>query len=157
MIKELTWSQRHIKDWSVVIFAVFYHDIVYNILKHDNEERSADIACKRLSELNLSHQEIEKCKGAVMATKSHVSTGDSDVDYFLDADLCILGSDWLSYWTYVEQIRKEFSLYPAIVFRTGRRKVIRRFLEMARIFKTDDFHSMYERQARENLQRELEL
>src|SRR6478735_316201 len=42
-----------LKDPDVVAFAVFYHDIIYNVLRKDNEPRSAQIAEKRLRALNV--------------------------------------------------------------------------------------------------------
>lgn len=38
-------------DRDCVLFALFYHDIVYDVLRTDNEEQSAEIAKSRLSEL----------------------------------------------------------------------------------------------------------
>ena len=156
-MEELIPYERQIADWDVVVFAVFYHDIIYNVLSKDNEEKSAVVAGKALSDLNFPNKRTEKCKTLIILTKNHVSAGDSDGDYLLDADLSILGSAWPSYNKYVEQIRKEFGLFPDLVFRPGRIKVINHFLSMKSIFKTKEFNARYEKPARENLQRELEL
>jgi predicted metal-dependent HD superfamily phosphohydrolase len=37
-----------IQDWSAIMFALIYHDVVYNILKKDNEVQSAKFASKVL-------------------------------------------------------------------------------------------------------------
>ncbi|HXL55890.1 MAG TPA: hypothetical protein VN958_06525 [Chitinophagaceae bacterium] len=41
------------------------------------------------------------------------------------------------------------------MYNEGRKKVLMHFLEMNRIFKTDEFYNQFEKQARENLKREL--
>ena len=44
----LTDVRPQIRNWKAVLFALFYHDIVYYVLKKDNEEKSAALAAKRL-------------------------------------------------------------------------------------------------------------
>ena len=70
--------------------------------------------------------------------------------------LSVLGSDWNTYELYSRQIRKEYGIYPDIVYKPGRRKVLLYFLELNNIYKTAFFAGRYERQARLNLRRELE-
>ena len=41
ILQELQKCKSKIKDWDSILFAVYYHDIIYNTLKKDNEERSA--------------------------------------------------------------------------------------------------------------------
>lgn len=43
------------------------------------------------------------------------------------------------------------------MYNRGRKKALKHFLEMDRIFKTDYFFQKYENQARINLQKELEI
>ena len=97
-----------ITDWQTIIFSTAYHDIIYNPLKKDNEERSADLAYKRLSEVGLPAQQAEKCRQQILATKNHALSQDMDTNYFTDADLSILGAGPSAYMTYTEQIRKEY-------------------------------------------------
>ncbi|HET7178254.1 MAG TPA: hypothetical protein VFI14_00955 [Chryseosolibacter sp.] len=52
-------------------------------------------------------------------------------------------------------MRREYSMYPDFLYRPGRRKVLQYFLDMERIFKTEEFASKFEKQARGNLEREL--
>jgi predicted metal-dependent HD superfamily phosphohydrolase len=46
-------------------------------------------------------------------------------------------------------------MYPDFLYRPGRRKVLQHFLDMERIFKTEEFASKFEKQARVNLGWEL--
>jgi predicted metal-dependent HD superfamily phosphohydrolase len=91
----------------------------------------------------------------ILATKVHLETDDQDTNYFIDADLSILGQPWNVYLLYSKQVRQEYSNYPDPVYYEGRRKVLTHFLEMSRIFKTQYFFDHLERQAKENLLKEL--
>lgn len=155
LIQQLTDHQGIISDWDVILFAVFYHDIVYNVLKQDNEEKSAEFAVDRLKRLNIEQERIDKCKAAILATKGHHTSKDADINIFTDADLSILGADWETYQNYAKQVRQEYSIYPDLIYNPGRKKVLRHFLDMPTIFKTPEFSRDLEKQAKENLEREL--
>ena len=156
ILDELSGVKQDISDWDTVLFSVFYHDITYNPLRRDNEERSAAIAENRLSTIDVPAEKIAGCQVQIMATKSHVWTGDKDTDYFTDADLAILGQEWAIYESYKAAIRKEYSLYPDLIYKPGRKAVVEQFLQQEKIFKTDPFFNRYEKQARVNLQKEME-
>jgi predicted metal-dependent HD superfamily phosphohydrolase len=80
----------------------------------------------------------------------------TDTNLFTDADLSILGQPWETYLAYAQNVRKEYGQYPKIIYRSGRKKVLRHFLEMERIFKTEYFFEKYEICARKNIEQELE-
>ena len=147
--------KANIKDWETVLFAIFYHDIVYKATSKSNEEDSAGIASKRLGELGFPKDRTEKCVSLILATKAHTTGRDTDTDYFTDADLSILGQTQDTYLQYAKQVRKEFSIYPDLLYNPGRKKVLNHFLNMERIFKTQYFFDKFEKQARENLMNEL--
>ena len=138
-----------------VLFAIFYHDIVYNTKREDNEEQSAELAGIRLMELGISEEMTHDCKTFISATRTHESSDDPDLNYLLDMDLSTLGFEWEKYRLYAAGVRKEYSQYPGFLYRGGRRKVLKHFLKMGRIYKTEVFYTRFEMQARGNLQREL--
>ena len=156
MIKLSREYEAIMQDTSIVRFAVFYHDIIYNPLRKDNEEKSAELALNRLSALGLEKIKISKCIDLIMATKSHHATDDLDSTMIVDFDLAILGGTPANYLTYTRQIRKEYSMYPDFLYIKGRKKVLGHFLSMDRIFKTSVFYDLYETRARENISAELE-
>lgn len=149
--------REEIQDLDTLKFSIFYHDIVYDTNRNDNEERSADIARNRLEKLAVPEEKIAKCAAQILATKTHKKTGDNDTDYLLDFDLAYLGEDPSLYREYSANIRKEYSQYPDELFKQGRKRALQHFLEMERIFKTEAFYQKYENQARENLKRELQI
>ncbi|KAA1247742.1 hypothetical protein [Aquimarina sp. RZ0] len=144
-------------DWDMIVFSLFYHDYVYNILKQNNEEKSALKAIDVLSSLHIETKRIELCNQIILATKGHHISENSDVNYFTDADLSILGSSWKVYESYFKNVRKEYKYYPDFAYNKGRIKVLKHFIDMPRIFKTDYFYHKFEHQAKNNLQKEINV
>ncbi|RRQ46560.1 hypothetical protein DTW91_04865 [Chryseobacterium sp. SC28] len=157
MILELENVKKEISDYNVMLFSVFYHDIIYKATAKDNEEKSAEIAKTRLEKLNISDDRISKIYNQILATKSHKRSDDSDTNFLLDADLAILGKDWKVYENYIHQIRKEYAIYPDFLYNSGRKKALTHFLEFDEIFKTNYFKEKYEKIARENIQKEISM
>lgn len=147
--------QDRIKHWDAVLFALFYHDVVYKVTRSDNEEKSAVFAAVRMQALPVPADMIESCCIKIRATQYHTQDLDADTDYFTDADLAIFGEPWEVYKTYCSNIRKEYAVYPDILYKPGRKKILQHFLQMERIYKTDWFAHKLETQARQNIQQEL--
>jgi predicted metal-dependent HD superfamily phosphohydrolase len=155
LLQQLLRFKTKVDNWDAILFATYYHDIIYDVLRNDNEENSAAYASERLTKLKIPTPLIEFCSQHILATKSHSSSDSTDTNLFMDADLSILGSDWKTYDNYCQQIRREYTIYPDILYKPGRKKVLQHFLAMARIFKTEPFHSQFEERARQNIGKEL--
>jgi predicted metal-dependent HD superfamily phosphohydrolase len=41
LLIQLTEVKKKIQNWETILFTLYYHDIIYNPLKSDNEEKSA--------------------------------------------------------------------------------------------------------------------
>ena len=156
LLAELLPLREEIRDWQTLLFSIAYHDVIYNVLHSDNEEKSAKLAYERLAQLPVTPARRDKCFSQIMATKKHGLADDADTNLFTDADLAILGTDSNTYHYYTQMIRKEYQIYPALIYKPGRRKVLQHFLQMTHIYKTDFFRNKYEEQARANLDRELQ-
>src|SRR5262249_29032264 len=96
----LDLMRRHedaLSDPQSVEVAISFHDAIYDTGRHDNEEKSADLAANRLAAL-LSPDRIAYVVGMIRATAGHhVPDGLDDAQrhdcaVFLDMDLAILGS-----------------------------------------------------------------
>ena len=159
LLKELEVIKHKIDDWETLVFSVFYHDAVYDVLQNvvqaDNEERSAALAEEELSTIGLPAGKIEICKQHILATKTHLPADNNDTNFLVDADLCILGQPIAAYTIYKDAIREEFFVYRESVYNIGRIKVLESFLERDRLFKTDHFYELYEEQARHNMRWEI--
>ena len=147
-------------DQEVVLFSIFYHDIIYNVLRKDNELRSAKLAVKRLKALQVPASTIEQVKLYIEATKTHAVTEAvthvGDLQFFLDFDMSILAARPSSYEVYAESVRKEYRIYPDKLYYAGRKQFLQHCLQAEFIFQTPTFRKIYEPYARKNIARELE-
>lgn len=157
MILELETVKDRISDFDEVLFSVFYHDVIYDASSKSNEEKSAAYAIPRLQKLKISPDSVSKIQDQITATKAHQKADDNDTNYLLDADLSVLGKDLETYLDYSRRIRKEYSIYPDLLYKPGRKKVLKHFLELDGIFKTEEFRAQYETQAIKNIKAELQL
>jgi predicted metal-dependent HD superfamily phosphohydrolase len=155
--EELQPVKTQIQDWPVMVCAIAYHDFYYDARHSDNEEKSAGKAISKMMEAGFGEERASRCYHHIMATKGHQLSADPDTNLFTDADLSILGQDEATYRNYLSAIRKEYRVYPDFLYKPGRRKVLRHFLGLPRIFKTEYFFQRYEVAARENIGRELEM
>lgn len=156
MINELKEVRENINDWDTLLFAIFYHDIIYKASSSTNEADSAKFATQKLQEIGYPDDRIAQCAAMILATKQHGYSKDSDTNYLIDADLSILGQGIEDYQKYTEQIREEYTIYPDFMYNTGRKKALQHFLQMERIYKTEYFFNKYEKVAKLNLKSELE-
>jgi predicted metal-dependent HD superfamily phosphohydrolase len=148
-----------LQDRDVVMFSVFYHDIIYNVLRKDNEPRSAGLAVKRLLALGVPADKAEQVKIYIEATQTHTISSDvtytTDLRLFLDFDMSILGAGWNDYEAYTRQVRREYRIYPDKLYYPGRRQFLQHYLQAEFIFQTQVFRERYEARARENMARDL--
>lgn len=147
-----------IEDIDMFLFAIWYHDIIYKATKTDNEAESAKVAEKHLKSLQIDQNRIENCKKLILSTKKHeiLISKNSDNAYLLDLDLSILGSDWNVYAVYIQNIRKEYAIYPDFMYKKGRKKVLQHFLDKPQIYFTSYYQECWEKNARQNIAKELE-
>lgn len=155
MFEEIDAVRDQIEKFENISFSIFYHDMIYDASSKLNEEKSADVAKERLESLGVNNDKIQNIYEQILATRSHKRSENEDTNFLLDADLSILGKSDEAYLEYTKQIRKEYSIYPDLLYKPGRKKVLKHFLELENIFKTEYFIGKYEIQARENIKSEL--
>lgn len=131
-------------------FSTFYHDIIYDATRNDNEEQSALLARKRLAQLNVPEKLNEKVFQLIVETKTHKASC-LENKLFLDADLSILGSNTKTYKQYTQNVRKEYAMYDNITYFKGRKEVLQIFLDKDKIYESQHFYEKYEKQARDNM------
>ena len=147
--------QSKLKQPNAILYSIFYHDYVYKATRKDNELKSAELALSILPEnVTLDKQLVFD---AICATQAHQQNEIEDINWLIDFDLKILATNWSDYQIYCSQIRKEYKMFPNILYNPGRRKALKHFLENEFIFQTDAFRQLYEEKARENIEKEIEL
>ena len=131
--------------------AIWWHDVVYDPTRSDNEELSAQRA-----EQNLGAEMREEVGRLIRLTRTHqVEAGDKLGAILISIDLSILAAEPARYDAYAAAIRKEFAHVPDAAYRAGRSDVLRRFAAKPVIFPDATFARALDRRARENLTREL--
>lgn len=155
IFNELDKCRDLIENFNQVAFSVFYHDIIYHSDQRNNEEKSAELARESLRKLGLDKSFIQSCYSMILATKNHKRNMDKDTNYFLDADMAILGVEQSQYQEYSKKVRTEYLEFPDIKYNSGRKKLLNKFIDLPRIFQTDYFYDKYEAQARSNIKMEI--
>ena len=131
--------------------AIWWHDVIYDATRSDNEELSA-----RLAEQHVRQDIASEVGRLIRLTKTHdVEAGDRLGAILISIDLSILGAEPARYDAYAVAIRQEFIHVPERDYRAGRAHVLGHFAARPVIFPDATFAAKYDRQARENLAREL--
>lgn len=149
-----------VSDKDLIDFAIFYHDIVYSPSESDNELRSAEVAKNSLTELSVPEEKRAAVVEYIIASKVHAvgaNENDTDLAWFLDFDMSILGAEWERYLQYSRDVRREYDMYPDLIYNAGRKNFLQQTLSMPFIFHTAELREKFDRRARENLKRELAL
>ncbi|MCP2027874.1 putative metal-dependent HD superfamily phosphohydrolase [Flavobacterium sp. HSC-32F16] len=155
MITSFETYRDKLQNPDEILFSIFYHDFVYSASKKDNELKSAEYALSILTEnSNLNKQLVFD---AICATQQHQQNEIEDINWLIDFDLKILAKDWDDYKIYFEQIRKEYRIYPDFLYKPGRAKALKHFLENEFIFQTEEFRNLYEEKARINIEKEISI
>lgn len=150
--------RSHENDNAALRLAIFYHDVIYDTHRQDNESQSAIFAEAELAKLQCSDSLGQEVSRLIRATAHLAPAGESDESarVISDIDLATLGSNPAAYDIYSNQIRREYEWVPREEFRVGRSRVLQSFLDQAQLYRTEEFRSRYEVQARANLLRELD-
>jgi predicted metal-dependent HD superfamily phosphohydrolase/GNAT superfamily N-acetyltransferase len=162
LYSELHAAERYHRP-DVVAWTLFFHDIIYDPKRGDNEEQSADLWLRFMRDAGIDEgykddQLTTTVREYILQTKNHMAVpegADQDLLLFLDMDIAILGSPRERYATYADQIWREYSHYPRQAFCEGRVKILRNFVSSDRLFKTPELAARFQAQARVNLEWEI--
>lgn len=149
------FGDPHIAD-----LAILLHDIVYDPARSDNEAASAVWARGRLRTLGFPSDQIDTVARYIELSRHDaiaIAGIDpvSDLALFLDLDLSILAAEPAAYRDYTRAIRCEYAVYPDLIYRPGRARVLRRFIERPAIYASQHFGTRWETAARRNIEAEL--
>ncbi len=131
--------------------ALFFHDVLYEPQRRDNEEASAAFAQHFLVGL-IDPAFSAQVARLVRITDHHHPPTAPDEALIVDVDLSILGRPRAEFSVYEQAIRAEYEHVPDEAFRNGRAKLLEEFLARPRIYSTAPFFEQYEGPARVNLE-----
>ena len=152
--------KHHLAEPHIIALALYYHDVVYDPIRSDNELKSAEFAINALSPY-LSLKQCQQIHALIMMTANHqidalvASDKYNDAAYLLDMDLSILGAPWPTYRQYAKAIRQEYAHVADDSYRDGRTAVLQGLLAHPKLYLTDHYYEQLETQARDNIKREL--
>ncbi|MEU9778416.1 hypothetical protein [Streptomyces sp. NPDC047968] len=150
--------REYAADLAAVRLAAWFHDAVYLPDRSENEERSARLAERALTELGVGEARTAEVARLVRLTVTHdPEEGDADGQVLCDADLAVLAAAPAAYAAYAAAVREEYGFVPEELFRDGRAAVLRGLLALPRLYRTPHGREHWEAPARHNLTVELEL
>ena len=123
-----------------------------------NEELSARVTETPLAGRlpNEPDEEARQVGSHIRASATHKWDGeDTDLAYFLDGDLKILGAVPDEFEAYDEHIREEFWFVEQTIYDAERKRILRGLYDRERLFITDVAHRLFEEQAKTNLENRL--
>ncbi|MFE6894889.1 hypothetical protein [Streptomyces sp. NPDC057694] len=149
---------EHAADAELVRLAAWFHDAVYRPDRSENEERSAALAERALTEAGLPEPKVAEVARLVRLTITHdPAEADTDGETLCDADLAILAAAPETYAAYTRAVRKEYAFVPDEAFREGRATILRQLLDLPELFRTPYGKQHWTAPARDNLTTELDL
>jgi predicted metal-dependent HD superfamily phosphohydrolase len=146
-------------DREVAEYAIWFHDVVYDSRRDDNEISSVGVwlhAARNIKKLDRGDWiDVTEC---ILRTIHDNTEHEYDklLSYVVDIDLSILGAPNLIFDKYENDIRKEYSHFGNDAYVRGRVNVLQGFLSREHIYETQEFQNKYEYRARSNLKRSLE-
>lgn len=144
-------------DPDAVRLAAWYHDVVYDPTRNDNEAVSAGRARAGLRGL-VPDERIAEVERLVLLTAGHaVEPGDANGAVLCDADLAVLASPPEAYAAYASAVREEYGHVPDDLFTAGRTAVLEQLLALPQLYRLPAVAGTWEPRARANLAAELSL
>lgn len=131
--------------------ALWFHDAVYDVHRHDNEARSAEWARRELTAAGQASDAIERIVALVLATRHSAAPQTGDEQLLVDIDLAILGAAPQRFAEYERQIRAEYAHVPEALFRAKRAEILAGFAARPQLYGTPALRERFEAAARRNL------
>lgn len=149
------WSRGG--QWpATVALALFFHDLVYDPRRADNEDLSALLAREMLALLQLPQAQIEAVVRLIDITRHAAQPLTDDEKLMVDIDLSILGAAPERYAEYCAQVRREYAHVPEPLFTRARLAVLEAFLNARpALFHTARGRAAFDAAAARNLTQEV--
>ena len=144
-------------DPDAVRLAAWYHDVVYDPRRGDNEAVSAERARAGLRGL-VPAGRVEEVARLVLLTAGHdPAPGDANGAVLCDADLAVLAGPPEAYAAYASAVREEYGHLSDEDFTAGRIAVLEHLLALPALYRLPAVAEQWTERARANLTAELSL
>jgi predicted metal-dependent HD superfamily phosphohydrolase len=144
-------------DPAAVRLAAWYHDVVYDPTRTDNEQVSADRARAGLRGL-VPDERCAEVERLVLLTAGHdPSPDDVNGAVLCDADLAVLATPPQAYAAYASAVREEYAHLSDDDFIRGRIAVLESLVALPALYRTPEAAEQWTAPAAANLTAELTL
>ena len=148
--------RRLCENPDLVYFSWVNHDSIYNPKSKDNEEKSAGFAYHLAIKMGLGGKFASSSNRLILITKHIKKPKTTDEKIIADIDLSIFGQSPSLFDKYEENIRKEYYFCPPEIYKPGRVKILKGFLDRNPLYQIPEIKEKYEATAKENLKRSIE-
>jgi len=135
-----------------ITIALWFHDAIYDVKAHDNEERSAQWANTIMLQQGVDYESRRLIHELIMVTKHPSIPSTPTEQLMVDIDLSILGSSPDRFNQYQQQIRQEYSWVEEEQYNAARKSILTQFSNLEPIYRTAQLNQLLEKQAKTNLQ-----
>lgn len=151
MLDGLTKIEQLAENINELKIAIWFHDVIYEPTKTNNEEESAKLAYKLLIEKGASEDCARKVQNLVMATKYTIIAKTNDEKLISDLDLAVLGLSKEIFIKYSDLLHQEYGFEGEEIYWKNRKIILERYVVDKNLFYHSYFKKRYEKQAIENL------
>jgi predicted metal-dependent HD superfamily phosphohydrolase len=151
-LQQLDLAASFVEDIDAIEMAIWFHDVVFEPIGKDNEERSASLF-KLVTKDYFAPDFVDTVSKIIVATKHHDTHAENNTAYMLDIDLASIGLPWAHFVQDCVDLRAEMRGISDIRFYSGKLVFLNALIERPRIYFTDYFFTRYEDKARKNIRR----
>jgi predicted metal-dependent HD superfamily phosphohydrolase len=135
--------------------AIWFHDVIVEPGRKDNEQRSVDLF-REVATDALESDFVDRVADLILVTTHFAPLHTEDQRLMCDIDLSSFGRSWEGFLEDSAAVKAEFRGTEED-YRRGKRAFLQGLLQRPRIFQTDFFRDRYEEQARDNIARFIRL
>lgn len=167
MFDLIVQHKSELRNPNVVCWSTQYHDSIYipTLSAGLNEAYSGKLGWHNLGHLGLYGLGEEVLKYTEQTAKHEAGSTDTDLQFFLDIDIAILGAKPKRYDRYATDIRTEYSHATDPEYKVARTEALKKLLKRVpgsspnefSVFETTILKGLYEAQAQENISREIDM
>ena len=156
-LAQLDAARGEMQDPDSVELAVWYHDVIYDVERKDNEALSADLFERRATGV-MPPERIRAVHDLIMVTV-HTRAAPASLDQALmvDIDLSSFGLPWEGFLRDSVAVRKEYPHLSDEEFYPRQHDFLEGLLARSSFCFTEFFRRRHERRARENIERYLDI
>jgi predicted metal-dependent HD superfamily phosphohydrolase len=154
-LSELDAVADRVPDPLAVELAIWFHDVIYDSARRDNEARSADFF-RSLADGALPQLLIDRVARLILATAHRYAVEDPLEAWVVDIDLSSFGLPWKAFRSDCDALRREQAWQSDAAFYAGKLRFLKALLEREYVFNTAHFRARHEAAARDNILRYMD-